>query len=341
MSLKITLLALAAAAVSANVHDRSFYEEKFFNWLKTHQVKPVNGMHFVQMLKNFADNEDYISTHNSKGKSYQLGHNQFSHLTTEEYKQFVGLGLAKKESAAEFTHAAPADLTATPTSIDWSAKGAVTGVKDQGQCGSCWSFSTTGALEGAYFLKYGTLESFSEQNFVDCDNRKNKPKGTDMGCNGGLMDNAFDWATKNGGVCTEADYPYTSGTTKTAGTCNTSCTKNANVAPKSHTDVATESDAAMMSALAQQPVSIAIEADQKDFQLYKSGVFTGTCGATLDHGVLAVGYGTESGTDYYKVKNSWGTTWGANGFILLGRGSQYNDGQGQCGMLMSASYPNL
>eukprot|EP00605_Chrysophyceae_sp_TOSAG23-4_P001627 GSChrysophyteH1.ASY1.ANO1.1787.1 assembled CDS len=163
-----------------------------------------------------------------------------------------------------------------------------------------------------------------------------------MGCNGGLMDNAFDWAAKNGGVCTEADYPYTSGTTKKAGTCDQSqCTKNANVAPKSHTDVKKNSDDAMMSALAQQPVSIAIQADQKDFQLYTSGVFTGDCGAQLDHGVLAVGYGTQSGTDFYKVKNSWGETWGDAGYILLGRGSQYNNGAGQCGMLSSASYPNL
>jgi C1A family cysteine protease len=340
MALRLTLLALATAAVSANEHDRSCYEEKFFNWLKTHQVKPVNGMHFVQMLKNFADNEDYISAHNAKGKSYQLGHNQFSHLSTDEYKQYVKLGLMTSEPSGEFVHSAPNNLSSVPTEIDWTTKGAVTPVKNQGQCGSCWSFSTTGSLEGAYFLKYGTLESFSEQNFVDCDNRKNG--GKDMGCNGGLMDNAFNWAAKNGGVCTEAGYPYTSGNTKKAGTCDQSkCTKNANVAPKSHTDVQKNSDSAMMSALAQQPVSIAIQADQKDFQLYKSGVFTGDCGAQLDHGVLAVGYGTQSGTDFYKVKNSWGVTWGDQGYILLGRGSQYNNGAGQCGMLSSASYPNL
>jgi len=341
MSMKFTILALAAAAVSANVHDRTYYEEKFFNWLKTHEVKPVNGMHFVQMLKNFADNEDYINNHNAQGKSYQLGHNKFSHLTVEEYRDFARLGLdAAPQSTAEFVHQAPANLDSVPASIDWTTKGAVTPVKDQGQCGSCWSFSTTGSMEGAYFLKNGKLESFSEQNFVDCDNRSNG--GKDKGCNGGLMDNAFTWATKNGGICSEADYPYVSGTTKTAGTCNTGCTQVKNSAPKSHTDVTKNSDSAMMSALAQQPVSIAIEADQKDFQLYKSGVFTGTCGAKLDHGVLAVGYGTLNGVDFYKVKNSWGTTWGDKGYILLGRGSQYNSGAGQCGMLAGPpSYPNF
>ena len=341
MAFRLTILALAAAAVSANVHDRSFYEEKFFNWLKTHKVKPVNGMHFVQMLKNFADNEDYINTHNAAGKSYQLGHNKFSHLTVAEYSQYVRLGLAKSEVSAEFTHEAPSDLKDVPASIDWTTLGAVTPVKDQGQCGSCWSFSTTGAMEGAYFNKNKNLVSFSEQEFVDCDNRKGSPKGSDMGCNGGLMDNAFKWATANGGICSEADYPYTSGTTKTAGTCKKTCTAVPNSAPVSHTDVQKNSDSAMMSALAKNPVSIAIEADQKDFQLYKSGVFTGTCGAKLDHGVLAVGYGTLNGVDFYKVKNSWGTTWGDAGYILLARGASYNGGAGQCGMLSGPpSYPN-
>jgi len=213
----------------------------------------------------------------------------------------------------------------------------VTGVKDQGQCGSCWSFSTTGALEGAYFTKYGTLPSFSEQQLVDCDNRKNG--GKDMGCNGGLMDNAFTWIKKNGGLCTETEYPYVSGTTKTAGTCQTICALVENSSVQSFVDVPKSSDQSMMAAVAKQPVSVAIEADQKEFQLYKSGVFTGSCGTTLDHGVLVVGYGSESDGDYYIVKNSWGTTWGSSGFIYLGRGAEYNNGDGQCGVLLQASYP--
>jgi C1A family cysteine protease len=161
-----------------------------------------------------------------------------------------------------------------------------------------------------------------------------------MGCHGGLMDSAFDWAAKWGGVCTEEAYPYTSGKTKERGTCNTKCAKNANVAPKSHTDVQKNSDSAMMSALAKQPVSVAIEADQSAFQLYKSGVFTAACGTNLDHGVLAVGYGTLDGQDYYKVKNSWGTSWGMDGYILLARGVSQKEGQ--CGILSGPpSYPNL
>ena len=229
--------------------------------------------------------------------------------------------------------------SSTASSVDWVSAGAVTPVKDQGQCGSCWSFSTTGALEGAYYTTYGSLPSFSEQQLVDCDNRQHG--GKDMGCNGGLMDNAFAWIKKNGGLCTEVSYPYVSGTTKTAGTCQSTCSAVKNSAVVSYTDVPIKSDSAMMQALTQQPVSVAIEADQKAFQLYKSGVFTGDCGVNLDHGVLVVGFGTMSGTDYYRIKNSWGTTWGDAGYIYIGRGSQFNDGQGQCGVLLSASYPSL
>jgi C1A family cysteine protease len=223
--------------------------------------------------------------------------------------------------------------------MDWVERGAVTPVKNQGQCGSCWSFSATGALEGAYFVARGDLVSFSEQQLVSCDSIKGG--GTDMGCKGGLMDSAFAWIGENGGLCSEDAYPYTSGATQTGGACQASCAPVDDSKVASVVDVQPESDDAMMQALALQPVSIAIQADQKEFQLYSTGVFSESCGTSLDHGVLAVGYGSMDGVDYYRVKNSWGETWGDDGYIYLGRGAEFNGGAGQCGMLLQASYPVL
>ena len=323
-------------------HPRAYYEEKFVDYMKEHSVRARDGQHFLEMLHAFSVNVDFINTHNAKaGETFKMKMNSFGHFTYAQWKQNMRLGLARPE-APHAAHTHSVNGTSNPTEIDWVTNGAVTPVKDQGQCGSCWSFSATGALEGAYQLKTGTLESFSEQNLVSCDGRRQEVRGTDMGCNGGLMDSAFKWVMDNGGLCTEADYPYTSGVTTQNGDCmQSSCTKNTQVTPTSYTDVK-ESDDDMMSALAQQPVSVAIQADQPAFQFYSSGVMTGTCGDSLDHGVLAVGYGTYSdGTDYYKVKNSWGPSWGMDGYILLGRGSDYGK-SGQCGILSGPpSYPSL
>jgi C1A family cysteine protease len=239
------------------------------------------------------------------------------------------------------------NITSIPKSINWMDLGAVTPIKDQGQCGSCWSFSTTGSLEGAYAIKYGKLVSFSEQQLVDCDTITNGGKG-DHGCNGGLMNNAFTFISKYGGLSTEECYPYVSGTTQKAGTCKKTCPLVSGSQVTKYTDVTPNSDTEMMNALSKQPVSVAIEADQKSFQLYSSGIFTGTCGANIDHGVLLYGYGTDSsGVDYYLLKNSWGTSWGESGTMKLGRGNDpttknpYNKGMGQCGVLTTGSYPTL
>jgi len=338
--MKFTILASAVAACCAlNAHPREFYEQKFFDHVAKFGLRETiaDGKEFIHRLQIFADNLDGIDAHNSKqGQTYTMGLNQFSHLTFEEFRDAVRLGathspnLRRSNNSKAPLHSAPADVSTVPTSIDWTTKGAVTPVKNQGSCGSCWSFSATGSLEGAYFLKYGTLLSFSEQQLVSCDT-------TDLGCSGGWMDDAFTWITGNGGITTEAAYPYTSGTNGQSGACQkTGYTNNANAAPKSFTDVTAGDVNALMSAVAQQPVSIAIQANQLSFQSYSGGVLTGKCGQNLDHGVLAVGYGTLNGVDYWKVKNSWGPTWGMEGYILIERSSK-----DLCGVLDAASYPNL
>jgi C1A family cysteine protease len=338
MNKLLTVSALAVA--SANVHDRAFYEEKFFDWMQEHKVHAKSGADFLHMLQNFADNHDFITKHNAQKSTYTMAHNKYSHLSWTEFLQETRLGLTKRpeNAVADKIHEAPADVSTLASSVDWEAKGAVTPVKDQGQCGSCWSFSATGALEGIYEITYGTLESFSEQELVSCD----QSFLGDHGCNGGLMDNAFKWVKSNGGLCSESDYPYVSGVTKQNEECkdHSSC-DNTKLKVTSYTDVKKNSDSALMSALEQQPVSVAIQANQPAFQFYSSGVLTGECGTNLDHGVLAVGYGTwTDGTDYYKVKNSWGPSWGMDGYILIERGASQSGGE--CGILMGPpSYPNL
>jgi len=323
------------------VFSNSSLIERFEKWVTEFKVKFDDYKTYDGVFKKWVANHKFIEEINSKNLTYKLGHNQFSGMDSSDFSQYLGISRILYQDYKQLFHVnKPLDtVEKVPESVNWVTKGGVTHVKDQGQCGSCWSFSTTGAVEGAYYVKTGALESFSEQQLVDCDNYLNG--GKDLGCKGGLMDNAFAWISKNDGLCTEKEYPYVSGTTKKSGTCQSTCAKNKNSDVSSFVDVIPKSDDEMMKALSLQPVSIAIQADEREFQLYKSGVFTGKCGNELDHGVLAVGYGKLEGIDYYLVKNSWSTSWGDGGYIKMGRGPQYNGGDGQCGMLLQASYPML
>jgi len=333
--MRTALLATAASAVAAsNSFDRQVYEREFFEHMNKFNLQFKDGEEFVRRLQVFSDNYDMIQEHNKGQHTFTLGLNQFSHLTLAEFHDAVHLGGVRppnlRRNPSGPVHTAPANLSEIPAAIDHVANGAVTDVKNQGSCGSCWAFSTVGALESAYYLKYGKLLVFSEQELVSCDN-------VDLGCNGGWMDDAFTWVKGNGGLTTADQYPYSSAS-GTTGTCKTSGYTNIpEVAPQSFTDVAAGSVDALASALAKQPVSIAIQANQLAFQSYSGGVLSGVrCGQRLDHGVLAVGYGTDNGIDYWKVKNSWGTSWGEGGYIRIEKSSA-----DLCGVLDAASYPNL
>jgi C1A family cysteine protease len=307
----------AVAAVS----DETAIQQAFTQFVKKFQKQYPTEEVFTR-YNAFKQNLAVIEAHDPS-VGWTMGVNEFTDLTPEEFKAtYLGYRHRDNEYFRSLNlHEIPENQVLAD-SIDWSQKGAVTPVKDQGQCGSCWAFSTTGGVEGAVFVKKGSLTSLSEQQLVDC-----AGSSGNQGCNGGLMDNAFQWIIKNGGIGSEASYQYTA----RDGTCK----KVTSVSSISgFKDIQRGSESALQSAVSQQPVSIAIEADQTGFQHYKSGVFTGPCGKNLDHGVLLVGYGTDpTGGDYWKVKNSWGASWGDSGYIRLKRGSDL------CGLADAASYP--
>jgi len=335
-------------------------EYLFTHWIR-HYGRNYTPEEYTKRLSIFIDNTKYILSH--KNSQYTLGHNHLSDLNRVEYRTLLGY----KPSAKKNYLKSPSKLhiiSNIPESIDWRDKGAVTPVKNQGQCGSCWSFSTTGALEGAYFIKTGKLVSFSEQELVSCDK-------VDQGCNGGLMDNAFEWIHNNNGLCAEDTYPYESGNgdkldcslrrgqpkhrtqssrhpqvrvrprrvpRPSPDSKAKKCTPVENSTITSYVDVV-KNTKSLSKALSQQPVAIAIEADHLSFQFYKSGVYKADCGTKLDHGVLAVGYDKLNDLDYWIVKNSWSANWGDEGYILIEKGK--DTAGGECGILLSASYPLL
>jgi cathepsin F len=260
----------------------------------------------------FFANEAKAKMLNAIEDGAQYGLTQFADLTEDEFRSLMGFRAPAEINA---TFAAELPLEDTPTEWDWTTKGAVTPVKNQGMCGSCWSFSTTGDVEGTHFLKTGNLVSLSEQQLVSCDDNG------DQGCNGGLPSNAMEWIIKNGGIETEADYPYEGVT----GTCKQDKSKDA-VQISSWEQVSTDEDQIAAYLAKNGPLSIGINASW--LQLYVGGISNPLiCSPKhLDHGVLIVGYGEQNGKKFWKVKNSWGAGWGEQGYFRIIRG------KGKCGL---------
>ncbi|PIN19573.1 Cysteine proteinase Cathepsin L [Handroanthus impetiginosus] len=319
----------ASLAIARTLSDASMVQ-RHEEWMSQYGCSYKDDTEKAKRFGIFKKNVEYIESFNEAGtRPNKLAINKFADLTNEEFRTSRnGYKMRSHQKSSKVSSFRYANVTAVPSSMDWRKKGAVTGVKDQGQCGCCWAFSAVAATEGINQLKTGKLISLSEQELVDCDTSE------DQGCNGGLMDYAFEFMIKNHGLTTESNYPYKG----VDGTCNTRKESSHVAKITGYKDVPANSESSLLKAVANQLVSVAIDAGGSDFQFYSSGVFTGECGTELDHGVTAVGYGkTSDGTKYWLVKNSWGTDWGEDGYIRMQR--DIDAAEGLCGIAMEASYP--
>ena len=295
-------------------------EASFVQWMRESN-NMFTGEEYKTRLGIWMTNKRLVQEHN-KAKGFLLSMNNLAHYTPAEYKAILGF----KPNAAKRLAATPSNFKA-PESVDWRQKGVVNNIKDQGQCGSCWTFSTIQAQESQWAIKHNKLYSLSEQNLVDC-------VTSCYGCNGGLMEPAYDYVIKHQGgkFMTEEDYPYTA----RDGKCKFDASK-AVTQVTGYITVQEGSESDLEAKVAQYgPAAIAIDASHYSFQLYSTGIYDeSSCSPEgLDHAVGCVGYGTEAGVNYWIVRNSWGTSWGENGYIRM-----VKDKNNQCGEASAACIP--
>merc|ERR1712168_952658 len=322
-SLLLCLVGLAFAQFDSSLDS---YWETFKRRHNKQYEETVEKIRRVIWEKNLA----LIRQHNLEADlgmhTYTLGINEYADWSNEEFKDFL-TGYRPSNSSVKGAHFIAPSNVQVPDEVDWRKEGYVTPVKNQLQCGSCWAFSTTGSLEGQTFEKTGKLVSLSEQNLVDC----SKAEGN-HGCEGGLMDFGFEYIYKNDGIDTETSYPYEA----KDDVCRFR-SSDVGATDVGYVDIRHYDESALMQAVATVgPISVAIDAGHPSFQSYRTGVYyEPRCSSTrLDHGVLAVGYGTYQGEDYWLVKNSWGESWGMDGYIMMARNRNNH-----CGIATQASYP--
>ncbi|XP_062190209.1 ervatamin-B-like [Phragmites australis] len=340
------LLAGAALGGRVDVGDMLMMD-RFRTWQAEHNRMYATATERLRRFEVYRRNVEYIEATNRRGGlSYELGENQFTDLTSDEFRAMYtmspGQVVAVREAMQQLitTRAGPVGegrnsnysddyVVQVPDSVDWRTKGAVTPVKNQYTCGSCWAFSTVASIEGLHKINTGHLVSLSEQELVDCSHTP-----PNDGCEGGLPSAAMEWIARNGGLTTESDYPYEN----KQGKCKLDKTRNHAVKIRGGKAVEPNNEDALERAVARQPVTVLINASAGAFQHYKSGVLSGTCDPIYDHAVTAVGYGADAGgRKYWIVKNSWGETWGEKGYVRMER--RINAKEGMCGIAIAPHYP--
>jgi C1A family cysteine protease len=325
MNKLILLAALLATSAFAEIHVSAPEIKLLWSTWKSINDKVYAQSEEITRFTAFVENYVNVVTLNNENSGAKFALNQFADLTDEEFKAHFGLHqdepiFNQVESHLDYS------ILALPESVDWRQKGAVTPVKNQKKCGSCWAFGATGALEGLNFLKTGKLLSFSEQQLVDCEHNSH-------GCSGGQSRHGFTHAAKKG-IQLEDDYPYTA--------VEETCKYNATLAHhfnSGYKDVTPQNPSALKAAVAAQPVYVSVQADQAPFRFYKSGVVKAGCGAGTNHAVLVVGYTIDNGEEAFIVKNSWDSTWGVNGYLQISTDGKANNGAGVCGILSKPAYP--
>jgi len=328
--------------------DHEPYAERWASWkLKFQKAYETEEQDLLRM-SIFIENLIEIERWNANpSDTYTKAINQFGDLTPSEWKSHISRPVPKwfQDRARETSSIADTILSSTSVadSVDWQTKdcgggegSCLTPAKDQGQCGSCWAFSATGAMESLWAEANHELYSLSEQELVDC--TRDAPYNN-IGCDGGVTDYGFKYAIIKDGLCSEEEYPYR----HKDGTCHNCTTRYVPIQGWGGLGKPV-GESELKEALNAVTVSGAVEADQVNFQFYHSGVITAACGTALDHGILVVGYGTDEdrgGIDYWKIKNSWGASWGEEGYLRICRGCNANGDAGQCGIYRSLSFPNL
>jgi len=328
----LSVLAVLALAFSCTLAFDANLDQQWKLWKSTYNKQYSNVQEILRRTA-WESNLQIVQAHNLEADmgvhTYWLGMNAYADMTNEEFNRVMnGYNATRTQRSTRPTFTYDPSIPMADD-VDWRTKGYVTPIKDQGQCGSCWAFSSTGSLEGQHFKATGQLVSLSEQNLVDCSQKQGN-----MGCNGGLMDYAFEYIKTNNGIDTEKSYPYEARDE----TCRFKAA-DVGATDTGFTDITSKDEAALQQAVSTVgPISVAIDASHSSFQLYKRGVYNEPrCSQTqLDHGVLAVGYGSEGAKDYWIVKNSWGTSWGTEGYIQMSRNKN-----NQCGIATASSYPTV